>query len=80
MSDAVQIAAITAIASTTAAIITAVVSILTILNGRKVDSLHRLVNSNLTVQIDASKQAAHEQGREEGRLTARAEAKEDMPK
>lgn len=77
MSDAVLIALIGLATSVLTAIITGVVAILLFVLNRKTDGIHKLINSNLAVQIDASKSAAHEQGREEGRLTARAEAKED---
>lgn len=77
MSDPVAIALIAAISSTIAGAFALAATIIGLQNSRKTDELHRLVNSNLTVQIDASKAAAHAEGAEQGRLTARAEAKED---
>lgn len=50
--------------------------VLGIRNGRKVSDLHVLVNSRLTELLDSSSSAARAQGKEEGRLVARAEDKD----
>lgn len=73
MSDPVAIALIAAISSTIAGAFALAATIIGLNNSRKTDALHKLVNSNLTTQIDASKSASRAEGREEGRVAGTTE-------